>query len=73
VRIVILGVVLRRLFDVFHGMHQVAVGNHGVMRRFIEISRPVKLRGHALVFRGVLQKFSGLQMMINAFLRHDLE
>jgi hypothetical protein len=73
VRIVMLGVVLGSLFDVFHGMDQVAMGNHGMMRRLVEVPCSVILSGTALMFGGVLQKFGGLQMMIDAFLRHDLE
>ncbi len=73
VRIVMLSLVFGGFFDVLHRMHQMAVGNHGVMRCFIEFSSPVKLRGHALVFRGVLQELRRFQMMIDAFLRHGLE
>ena len=72
VRIVMLRLMFGGFFDVLHCMHQMAVRNHGMMRCFIEISSPVKLRGHALVFRGVLQQFRGFQMMIDAFLRHGL-
>jgi hypothetical protein len=68
-----LGVVLGSLFDVFHGVDQVAMGNHGMMRRLVEVPGSVELCRHALMLRGVLQKFSGLQMMIDAFLRHALE
>ena len=54
--------------NVLHRMHQVAVGDHGMVRRPIELFRTVVLGGAPLMLRGVLQKFRSFQMMINALL-----
>lgn len=72
VRIVAFRLVLARAFYVLHGMNQVAVRNHGVMRRLFEVPGAVIFCGGALVPGGMLQKFCGFQMMINALLRHKL-
>jgi hypothetical protein len=70
VRIVTLGLVFARTFDVFDGMNQVAVRNHGVMRRLFKLPGAVIFRGAALVFGRMLQQFRGFQVMIHALLRH---
>jgi hypothetical protein len=70
VRIVAFRLVLARPFHVLHRMDQVAVGNHRVVGGFFKFAGAVVLGGSALVLRGMLKKLGGLQMMIDAFLRH---
>jgi hypothetical protein len=72
VRIVVFGLVLACRLDVLSRVDQVAVRNHGMMGGLFKLSRAVVFRGAALVLRGMLEKFRGFQVMINAFLRHDL-
>lgn len=69
-RIVAFRHVFARALDVLHRVNQVAVGNHGMMGGFFELSGAVVLGGAALVSGGVLQEFRGFQMMIHALLRH---
>jgi hypothetical protein len=70
VRIVAFRHVLARTFDVLYRVNQVAVGNHGMMGRFLEFPAAVVFGGAALVLGGVLEEFRSFQMMINALLRH---
>lgn len=67
----VLGLVFGRRFDVFGGVDQVPVGDHRMMRRFFKFPGAMVLRRQPLVLGGMLQQFSGLQMMIDTFLRHD--
>jgi hypothetical protein len=68
VRIVAFRLVLAGPFDMLNRMDQVAVRNHGMMRRLFEFPGAVILGGGALVLRGVLEKFRSFQMMIDALL-----
>jgi len=70
VRIVVFGLVFAGPFDVLHRVEQMAVGNHGVMSGLFELTGTVIFRGAALMFGGMLEKFRGFQMMIDALLRH---
>ena len=70
VRIVSFRDVFAGAFDVLHRMHQMAVGDHRMVGSFLEFSGAVIFGSAALVFRGMLQEFRGLQMMIHALLRH---
>lgn len=67
----VLSLVFGRGFDVFGGVDQMAVGDHRMMRGLLKFPGAVVLRRDPLVLGGMLQQFSGLQMMIDAFLRHD--
>ena len=71
-RIVAFRLVLAGPFDMLDGMNQVAVRNHGMMGRFFKFSGRVVLGCRALVLRRMLQKFGGLQVMIDTLLRHAL-
>ena len=65
------GVMFAGLVGMFRGVDQVPVGHDGVMGGLLKILRAMELGGQAMVLRGVLQKLSGLQMMIDTLLRHD--
>ena len=69
VRIVVFRLVLAGPFDMLDRMDQVAVRNHGMMRRFFKFSGRVALGGAALVLRRMLQKFGGFQVMIEQMIR----
>ncbi len=69
-RIVALGLVFGRRFHVFGRMDQMAVGDHRMMGGLLKFPCAVVLRRDPLVLGGMLQQFSGLQVMIDAFLRH---
>jgi hypothetical protein len=71
VRIVALSLVFARPFNMLQRMNQVAVRNHGVVSGLLKLPAAMIFRRGALMFGGVFQQFGSLQMMINAFLRHD--
>ena len=66
--IVVFSLMPARSHYMLHRMHQVAVGDHGMVSRPVELFRTVVLGGASLMFRGVFQKFRSFQMMINALL-----
>jgi hypothetical protein len=70
VRVVVFRLMLTRAVDVFDGVNQVALRNHGVVRGLFKFARTVKFGGGTLVLGSMLQKFGGFQMMIHTFLRH---
>jgi hypothetical protein len=59
VGIVLVGVMPARLFHVFRRMHQVPVGDHGVMGGFLKLARSVMLGRHSMMLGGMLQEFRG--------------
>jgi len=53
------------------GVHVMAVGGMGVMRRLLVISRIVMFRGGVVMFGGVLVMFRSLAVVLSSFLGHD--
>jgi hypothetical protein len=70
VRIVVFSLVFAGPFDVLDCMDQMAVRNHGMMGGLLEFAGAVIFSGAALMLGGMLEQLGGLQMMIDALLRH---
>jgi hypothetical protein len=67
-RIVFESMMLAGFLNMLDGMHQVPVGDHGMVRGFLEFPGLMMLGGGPMMLGGVLEKLRRSQMVVNALL-----